>query len=238
MANLLVIGAHPDDQELGMGGAIALFAAQGHKVTLLDMTNGEPTPFGDPATRANEAAAAAAVLGAPGNPVARLMLGGSGLTNRRVEHTLEARHLTAGVIRATEAEVLFVPYFEDAHPDHLAVTRIAEDARFDAKLSKQPMPGDQGKPPRHPRRLIYYYATHLRIVPSPTFILDTSAHVRQKRDALLAYHSQVTANPANRGLADRILAQDAYFGGRIGVAAGEPFFCREPLGLSGLQGVL
>ncbi|QKK09856.1 MAG: hypothetical protein HND58_17985 [Planctomycetota bacterium] len=52
MAQVLVVGPHPDDQELGMGGTIARLAEQGHDVLLLDMTNGEPTPFGDPETRA------------------------------------------------------------------------------------------------------------------------------------------------------------------------------------------
>ena len=61
--NILVVGPHPDDQELGMGGTIALMVEQGHSVTLLDMTNGEPTPHGDPATRAIEATNAAMILG-------------------------------------------------------------------------------------------------------------------------------------------------------------------------------
>ena len=55
--NILVVGPHPDDQELGMGGTIAKLVDQGHDVLLLDMTNGEPTPYGDPETRAGEAAA-------------------------------------------------------------------------------------------------------------------------------------------------------------------------------------
>ena len=50
--NILVVGPHPDDQELGMGGTIARLADQGHDVLLLDMTNGEPTPHGDPGTYA------------------------------------------------------------------------------------------------------------------------------------------------------------------------------------------
>ena len=46
MASILIIGPHPDDQELGMGGTIAKLVRQGHKVHLVDMTNGEPTPLG------------------------------------------------------------------------------------------------------------------------------------------------------------------------------------------------
>jgi bacillithiol biosynthesis deacetylase BshB1 len=238
MSNILVIGPHPDDQELGMGGTIALLAAQGHRVCLLDMTNGEPTPYGDPATRAQEAAAAARELSAPGNAVSRRMLATTGLPNRRVEHSLEARHMVAGVIRAIQADIVFVPYFEDAHPDHIAVTRIAEDARFDAKLTKVSMPDDEGRPPIYPRRLLYYYATHLRLVPQPSFIIDTAAHVEQKRRAILAYRSQFVTNPANTGVPEWIAAADRYFGSRIGTAAGEPFFSREAVGLKGLDGLV
>jgi LmbE family N-acetylglucosaminyl deacetylase len=51
MASFLVIGPHPDDQELGMGGTIARLVEQGHAVHLVDMTTGEPTPLGTPELR-------------------------------------------------------------------------------------------------------------------------------------------------------------------------------------------
>lgn len=232
MANILVIGPHPDDQELGMGGTIARLAAQGHAITLLDVTDGEPTPFGDPTTRAREAADAARILAGPApGRVRRVQLG---LRNRFVEHTIENRHKVAGVIRAVQAEIVFVPYFEDAHPDHLAVTRLAENARFDAKLTKLDMPGDLGNPPIYPKWLFHYYATHLRIVPTPSFLLDISGFEQVKRDACLAYHSQFVANPKNAGVIGWLDAAGRYFGSRIGVAAAEPFFAREPIGLGSL----
>lgn len=236
MASILVVGPHPDDQELGMGGAIARLASQGHMVTLLDMTDGEPTPFGDSVTRAREAAAAAEVLGGAGSGrVRRLQLG---LRNRFVEHSVENRHKVAGVIRAVQAEIVFVPYFEDAHPDHLAVTRIVEDARFDAKLTKLEMPGDEGRPPIYPRWLFHYYATHLRIVPQPSFCIDITGFETIKRDAILAYHSQFVANEKNRGVVEWVGAAGRYFGSRIGTGAAEPFFAREPIGLTGFAGLV
>lgn len=231
MANIVVVGPHPDDQELGMGGTIALLASQGHRVLLLDITNGEPTPFGNPQTRAEEAAAAARALSAPGNPVERRLLG---LPNRRVMHDLATRHAIAGAYRAWQADAVFLPYFEDAHPDHLAVTRAGEDARFDAKLTGLGMPGDEGRPPVYPRWLFHYYATHLRIVPAPSFILDVSPFAAARDAAIACYRSQFEANPKNRGVPSMIRATGAYFGSRIGVATGEPFFSREPLGLAGL----
>ncbi|MDP1660320.1 MAG: PIG-L family deacetylase [Phycisphaerales bacterium] len=233
MPNILVVGPHPDDQELGMGGTIALLADQGHNVLLLDITDGEPTPRGSRDVRLKEAAEAARALSppAPSNPVRRHLLD---LPNRLVEHTLENRHKVAGVIRAHQASIVFVPYFEDAHPDHLAVTRITEDARFDAKLTKLAMPGDNGAPPLYPTWLFYYYATHLRIVPQPSFIIDTSAFAQKKQAAVAAYRSQFADHPPNQAVPAMIAAQDAYFGSRIKAAAGECFFTREPIGLTGL----
>ena len=58
MANILVVGPHPDDQEIGMGGTIARLAHQGHNILLCDVTDGSPTPRGDRASRLVEARAA------------------------------------------------------------------------------------------------------------------------------------------------------------------------------------
>jgi len=217
--NVLVVGPHPDDQELGMGGTIARLAAEGHDVLLLDMTDGEPTPHGDPATRAREAARAAEILG-----VRRRLLG---LPNRRVEHSIEARHLVAGVIREHRAEMVFTPAMPDAHPDHVATTRIVEDARFDAKLTKIDLPGE----PIYPRRLIYYYCTHLLTVPQPSFLVDISGYEAVKRDAILAYETQFVIPQANRRIVEWLDASGRYFGSRIRTAAAEPYSVLEPLGV-------
>jgi len=219
MANILVVGPHPDDQELGMGGTIARLADQGHDVLLLDMTNGEPTPFGDPETRAAEATRAAEILG-----VRRQCIN---LPNRTVVHTVEARHAVAGVIREHQSDIIFVPFFEDAHPDHRAVTRITEDARFDAKLSKIDLPGE----PIYPRWLFYYYATHLRWVADPTFLIDITGYTARKRDSIIAYHTQFVLPERNRRIVEWVDAAAAYFGSRIGVDDAEPFYTKEPIGL-------
>lgn len=224
--NILVVGPHPDDQELGMGGTIAKLAAQGHNVLLLDMTNGEPTPYGDPESRAKEAAAAAEILG-----VKRRCID---LPNRFVEHSIEARHKVAGVIREHQAEIVFLPYFQDAHPDHVATTRIVEDARFDAKLSKIDLPGE----PIYPKWMFYYYCTHLRWVADPSFCIDITGFEQRKRDAIVAYHTQFVLPEKNRRVVEWIDAANVYFGSRIGTAAAEPFHTKEPLGLNALTGLV
>jgi len=224
--NILIVGPHPDDQELGMGGTIAKLADQGHNVLLLDMTNGEPTPFGDPETRAKEAAAAADILG-----VKRICID---LPNRFVEHSIEARHKVAGVIREHQAQIVFLPYFQDAHPDHVATTRIVEDARFDAKLTKIDLPGK----PIYPKWMFYYYCTHLRWVADPSFCIDISGYEQRKHDAIVAYHTQFVLPENNRKVVQWINAANVYFGSRIGTAAAEPFHTKEPLGLSALSGLV
>jgi bacillithiol biosynthesis deacetylase BshB1 len=221
MASILVIGPHPDDQELGMGGSVARLVSQGHRVHLVDMTNGEPTPMGTPELRATEAAAAARILG-----VERTLIG---LPNRQVVHSIEARHKVAAVIRVRRPDWLFLPYPIDAHPDHVAVTRIGEDARFDAKLTKTDIPGD----PFYPKRIIYYYCTHLRMNFQPTFCLDISEQIDTKIAAVKAYASQFVAN--NSPVTEMVKTLNGYFGGRIGTAYAEPFFTYEALGFSGLN---
>jgi len=226
MANIIVAGPHPDDQELGMGGTIAKLADQGHRVLLLDMTDGEPTPFGDPVTRAEEARRAAEILG-----VKRVCIG---LKNREVVHDVAARHAVAAVIRRHQAQILFVPFFQDAHPDHVATTRIMEDARFDSKLTKTDIPGE----PIYPQWLFYYYCTHLRWVADPSFLVDITGYEDRKRDAIVAYHTQFVMPERNRRIVEWVASAGHYLGSRIGAASAEPFFTKEPIGLGSLDSLV
>lgn len=207
-----------------MGGSIARLVLHRHRVHLVDMTNGESTPLGTPEKRARESAAAAKILG-----VGRTLLG---LPNREVVHSVEARHKLAAAIRAHRPDWMFVPYPVDAHPDHVAVTRIAEDARFDAKLSKSSIPGE----PCYPKRIIYYYCTHLRMNFQPTFCLDVSDQIETKFAAVKAYASQFVEN--NSPVVEMLRTLNGYFGGRIGTAYAEPFFTHEALGFGGLDQLL
>jgi len=249
--NVLVIAAHPDDAEIGMGGTIALLASQGCRVLICDLTDGSPTPRGDRASRLAEAQEALAALQprSGGAPIRRVLLD---LPNRTLQHTIDARHKIAGVIRAHQAGVVFAPHWEDAHPDHLAATRIAEDARFDAKLTRMDMPAPPGcgpvGPPIYPKWFFYYDISHLRRIATPDFCMDITGFELQKQASVGAYRSQFgpwddapAPDPGrlvSTDLPRRLLASAQVYGATIGAGFAEPFFTREPLGLRGLAGIL
>src|SRR5262245_53119326 len=90
--DIVFTAPHPDDLEIGCGGAIAKLVKQGAKVGMVHMTNGEPTPLGDPDTRMKEMRAAADILGVN-------VLEMVGLTNRVLMDGPEARFALAAVVR-------------------------------------------------------------------------------------------------------------------------------------------
>ena len=229
MLDILVIAPHPDDAELGAAGAILKLKSEGAKVGVLDLTSGEPTPHGSPEKRAAETAAATTILGLDWRQ-------NLGLPNRSLEATLEARRALAVVIRQSRPKWLLAPYWVDAHPDHIAATQLAEAARFWAKLTKTDMPGE----PWHPQRIYNYYCVHLKHAAQPAFVLDISEHWEQKFAAIRCYHSQFVEGRSTEPptFLDQLRDEAAYFGRAIGTAYGEPFHCREPIGLSSLQGLI
>jgi bacillithiol biosynthesis deacetylase BshB1 len=225
----LVIAPHPDDAELGAGGAILLLKAQGARVGVLDLTDGEPTPHGSPEIRRRETEAATAVLGLDWR-------GNLGLPNRSLVADLVSRGRLAGVLRQLRPRILLAPYWEDAHPDHVAASALVDAARFWAKLSKTDLPGS----PHYPERILYYFSVHLRIQPSPSFVLDITAFHETKMRAVACYRSQFlegrpTTPPT---FLDDLRDRARYWGWSIGTGYGEPFLTREAVGLRGLRDLL
>src|SRR5438067_1101973 len=217
----LVIAPHPDDAELAAGGTILLLKSQGARVGVLDLTDGEPTPHGSPESRRCETDAATALLGLDWR-------GNLGLPNRSLVADLDSRRKVAVALRELRPRVVFAPFWEDAHPDHVAASQLIDAARFWAKLTKTDMPGE----PFYPHRIVYYFSVHLRLHVKPSFVLDISAHIEGKMRALACYRSQfVEGRPA---FLDELRDRARYWGWLIGAAYGEPFLCREEIGLRGL----
>ena len=223
----LVVAPHPDDAELALGGTIARLIEAGWRVGVVDLTTGEPTPLGSPETRARETQAATEVLGLHWRENLHLV-------NRSLVPDLEARRLLAGVFRRTRPRWVFAPHWLDAHPDHTAASRLVEDARFWAKLSKSDLPGE----PHYPQRLWYYYSLHLRRVPDPLLVVDITPHWETKRRAVTSYHSQFVAPYPQGEFLRRVETQARFWGQMIGAQFGEPLTTREVLGVCKLDGLV
>jgi len=215
----LVVAPHPDDAEIAMGGTIAALTAQGVHVTVVDLTDGEPTPFGSRDIRAQETAEASRILGITSRRNLEL-------TNREVFDTVENRKALANIIREVRPSLLFAPFWEDAHPDHVEASKLVDAARFYAKFVK----GDLLHEPWYPRKQIYFFSTHLKVRFCPSFVFDVSGQLETKLKALHAYRSQFHAH--NSGRIDEIGREARYWGDQIGVAAGEPFVMRESLAIA------
>jgi bacillithiol biosynthesis deacetylase BshB1 len=222
----LVVAPHPDDAELGVGGTILLLKAQGFQVGVLDLTDGEPTPHGSPEVRRAETEAASRVLGLDWR-------GNLGLPNRCLAADLDARRRLAGVFRQLRPRWLFAPYWEDSHPDHVAASALVDAARFWAKLTKTDLAGE----PHFPHRIIYYFSVHLRLHPRPSFVVDITPHSEGKMRAVACYRSQfIEGRPATPPtLLDDLRDRARYWGWAIDAGYGEPFVCREEIGLRGLR---
>ncbi len=227
--DVIVVAPHPDDAELGMGGAILKMIASGLRVGVLDLTDGEPTPHGSQDIRAAETAAATEVLGLAWRE-------NLGLTNRSLEPTLDARKQLATLFRRTRPKWIFAPFWIDAHPDHVAATQLVDAARFWSKLSKTDMPHDRW----HPARIYNYYCVHLKTHAKPAFVLDISDHWDQKLESIRCYDSQFVKGreQMDPSFLDQLHCEAAYWGKSIGVKYGEPFTSREPIGLSGFENLV
>ena len=227
--DFLVVAPHPDDAELGLGGTIAKMVDEGWRVGILDLTSGEPTPHGSEALRQQETLKATETLRVAWR-------GNAGLINRKLEATLPARELVASYFRVLRPRWIFAPYWQDAHPDHVAATELIEAARFWSKLSKTQMPGER----HHPERIYYYFCVHLRLAVQPDCIIDISDHWDQKRESILAYQSQFVTGRSSEPptMIDRIRDEAANWGRLINRRYGEPLATREPLALQSLRDLI
>ena len=224
--DLLVVASHPDDAEISVGGIVIGAVTAGRRVGIIELTDGEPTPRGTPERRAAETEAATSVLGVAWRD-------NLGLPNRRLQPDLDARAALAGVFRRTRPAIVLAPFWEDAHPDHVAASRLADDARFWAKLTRSDLDAD----PWYPPAMYYYFSIHLRMHPRASVVVDISRHLETKLEAIRCYESQVIEGRSTEfpTLLDDIRGQARYWGWTIGTAYGEPLASREQIGVSDLD---
>lgn len=219
--DILAIGPHPDDVELTSAGTLIRMVDQGYSVGILDLTRGEMGTRGTPEGRAEEAAQAAAVIGARFR--ANLDLGDSRLTA-----SIENRMALAQVIRTVRPRTIILPYWEGRHPDHYTAATLGHEACYAAGLAKADLAGDPFRPHKILYATIYYDV-------GPSFTVDISATQAKKMEAIHCFASQfkgdmaavVKVYPAWARLIDRVETQCRFYGHKMGVEYAEPFVVKE-----------
>ena len=157
------------------------------------------------------------------------------LPNRYLMDGIGARKKVAAVIRKIRPQIIFLPYWIDAHPDHVQTTQIGEAARFYAKLTKSDIPGE----PCYPSHIFYYLCSHFRVHVTPSFILDISKEFEKKLQIARVYQSQFAYDDARwKYISHTITAKNQYYGNLIRVDYGEPFMSREQVGLKDIRDVI
>jgi bacillithiol biosynthesis deacetylase BshB1 len=220
---LLVFGPHPDDIEIGLGGAIARDVANGRRVGLCDLTAGEMGSNGTVEERLAEAEAARLVLGAIWRHNLRW-------ADRRIGKDPSHVEQAAAFIRKHRPRTIAIPYWSDRHPDHVAASEVLTEAAFNAGLRRYQAEGEAWKP----EWLCYYF---INDAAQPSFVVDVSDRYDTKRAALDCHATQFQA-PAGGAAATRlntplfrqlIESRDANFGALAGVRWAEGVVVREPI---------
>jgi bacillithiol biosynthesis deacetylase BshB1 len=182
--------------------------------------------------RAEEAAAAAKVLGA----VVRENLG---LADAAFENRPATRKALAMVLRRLRPQVVIAPAPRGRHPDHRIAAQLVRDACFLAGIRKL----DPSTEPHRPRKLLYAI-TYREDYVKPTFVVDISADFETKLAAIACFASQFEGatqagevHPTGEPLADVIRHQSAHYGSLIRCAYGEPFWTQETMKVDDVMGV-
>jgi bacillithiol biosynthesis deacetylase BshB1 len=223
----VVVGAHPDDAEISVGGTILLMVDAGLKVGVVDVTRGEMGTRGTREDRDAETRAASELL----RLSARENLD---LPDGRVQVSVEAREALARLLRQWAPDLVIAHHWDDYHPDHAATGRLAREAWYLSGLGRL-AELDGGPPAKRPARLLHFMS-HTPF--EPTLVVDVGPVWERKLEVVRCYRSQL--QPDGRedtgrhflfgaDILRRIETKARTWGERIGVLYGEPFLHRGPL---------
>lgn len=229
--DVVAVGAHPDDVEIGCGGALAKLVEQGHRVAIVDLTDGEPTPGSSgPAQRMAEAERASAALGID----ARITLD---LPNRRLFDDFDSRVALAKVFRTLRPRLVIglgerTPM---ASPDHWQAMQIIDAAVFYARLTKWDEHFDAL--PTHKIDAQLYFSLSFYSFKAPElgndFVVDIGSVFEKKMASIRAYESQFP--PEKQSIFGRVESMNRYWGTSAGFEYGERLSSPRAIGVTDLM---
>lgn len=235
--DILAIGVHPDDVELGCSGSLLAAISQGKKVGILDLTKGELGTRGTPEGRLQEAQSAAQILGVECRE-------NVGMADGFFKNDEEHQKLLISYIRKFRPDLVLANAIDDRHPDHGRAAQLINDACFYAGLRKVITVSEDGMEQEawRPKNVFHYIQD--RYI-KPAFIVDISAFMDKKIEAIRAFKSQFFVPTYNSNepqsyistpeFLEFIEARAKELGHAIGVKYGEGFTSYKALGVSGFN---
>jgi bacillithiol biosynthesis deacetylase BshB1 len=227
--NILAIGIHPDDVELGCGGTVILAVRSGHDVVMVDLSDGASSTNGTLDERQREAARAAEVMGVVRRE--NLSLPDTAIQS---EDPMQVKRVV-DAIRATRPDVVLAPSSDDPHPDHASGGVLVERAVYLAGVRGY----KTAQGPWSVRTLMVYGG---RLEVQPHVIVDITSTQRMKMLAIAAHESQFAPGegkqptPLNAPEFLRAIeARDRLYGQKIRVEFGEAFRLARPIALKDLK---
>lgn len=230
----MVMTVHPDDAELGAGGTIAKYVAEGKNVGIVDLTRGELGTRGTSETRAKEAQDAADILGVAVRE--NLGLRDGFFTNEEA-----SQRIIIQAIRKYRPEIIITNALDDRHPDHGRASKLVNDAVFLAGLRRiETEEGGMQQEAFRPRlQLQLIQDKYIQ----PDIIMDITPFWDKKEQSVLAYKTQFNSSSSDDGPQTYISNPDFMestkgraqeFGRNIQVRYAEAFTSRKLLGVKDL----
>ena len=239
--DVLAIGSHPDDVELGCAGTLINEIRSGKKVGIIDLTQGELGTRGTIETRYQEAADAANIMGVAVRENLQMR---DGFFQNDEVHQLQL----VQVLRTYQPEIVIGNILDDRHPDHGRAGHLIYDACFLSGLAKIKTTNKEGKEQEkwRPKYLLHYIQDRFY---EPDVIVDISAAWPQKLAAIKAYKTQfhTSADEAGQGpqtyisnpeFLDAITGRARLLGKRIGVQFAEGFLSQKSIGIKSLDALV
>lgn len=235
--DILAIGAHPDDVELGCGGTLAKLIHEGKKVAIVDLTQGELGTRGTYITRAAEAENASKILGVSARENLKMK---DGFLVNSEAYQMEI----VKVIRKYQPEIVFCNAIDDRHPDHAKASKLVSDACFLSGLVKIETELDGQKQDFWRPKHVFHYIQWKNI--EPDFVVDISEYLDVKIKACLAYKTQFydpsSSEPmtpiATKDFLESLTYRAQDLGRLSGVSFAEGFTSERLLGLKNFDGIV
>lgn len=235
--DILAIGVHPDDVELGCSGTIINEIKKGKKAGILDLTQGELGSRGTIETRYAEAAKAAIIMGVHVRENLKMR---DGFFKNDEDH--QKKLIVA--LRKYQPEIVITNSLNDRHPDHGRAGKLTTDSCFLSGLRKVETKDEHGnnQEPWRPKYVFHYIQDRYH---EPDFVIDITDVFEQRMEAVKAYTTQFY-NPDNEddgpqtyistsAFLESIIARARVIGKKIGVQYGEGFNSEKSLGIKSLD---